>query len=184
VWDVAERAVRAACPRVQTPLYVRAPDGRRGRFPPILSGAAGPGLKTTICRQFAIALRRCRDTPVPVYAFCSLRLSVRTPPFHGGESGSIPLGSANDFNRLARALTSVSSRCPASGAGRAASAAGDPGGSRDGPRQVIVLSRQGSNLSKADTVGKDWEESFSRSTQYFLAGGLPEGETWGELTSD
>lgn len=24
----------------------------------------------------------------------SLRLSVRTPPFHGGESGSIPLGSA------------------------------------------------------------------------------------------
>src|SRR5450432_704239 len=27
--------------------------------------------------------------------FSSLRLSVRTPPFHGGESGSIPLGSAN-----------------------------------------------------------------------------------------
>lgn len=26
--------------------------------------------------------------------FSSLRLSVRTPPFHGGESGSIPLGSA------------------------------------------------------------------------------------------
>ena len=26
--------------------------------------------------------------------FRSLRLSVRTPPFHGGESGSIPLGSA------------------------------------------------------------------------------------------
>src|SRR5260370_15160575 len=33
--------------------------------------------------------------------FCSLRLSVRTPPFHGGESGSIPLGSANLFNGLA-----------------------------------------------------------------------------------
>lgn len=32
--------------------------------------------------------------------FCSLRLSVRTPPFHGGESGSIPLGSANNFNGL------------------------------------------------------------------------------------
>src|SRR5260370_18088296 len=28
---------------------------------------------------------------------CSLRLSVRTPPFHGGESGSIPLGSAKCF---------------------------------------------------------------------------------------
>src|ERR1019366_1489741 len=27
--------------------------------------------------------------------FRSLRLSVRTPPFHGGESGSIPLGSAS-----------------------------------------------------------------------------------------
>ena len=28
------------------------------------------------------------------FRFRSLRLSVRTPPFHGGESGSIPLGSA------------------------------------------------------------------------------------------
>src|SRR6185369_2973969 len=33
--------------------------------------------------------------------FCSLRLSVRTPPFHGGESGSIPLGSASHFIGLA-----------------------------------------------------------------------------------
>src|SRR5882757_3349830 len=31
--------------------------------------------------------------------FCSLRLSVRTPPFHGGESGSIPLGSASAQTR-------------------------------------------------------------------------------------
>ena len=31
--------------------------------------------------------------------FCSLRLSVRTPPFHGGESGSIPLGSATSAAR-------------------------------------------------------------------------------------
>lgn len=30
---------------------------------------------------------------------CSLRLSVRTPPFHGGESGSIPLGSATSVQR-------------------------------------------------------------------------------------
>src|SRR5690606_37381314 len=28
------------------------------------------------------------------------RLSVRTPPFHGGESGSIPLGSASVFKCL------------------------------------------------------------------------------------
>jgi hypothetical protein len=33
--------------------------------------------------------RSCRNRH-----FRSLRLSVRTPPFHGGESGSIPLGSA------------------------------------------------------------------------------------------
>jgi hypothetical protein len=40
--------------------------------------------------------------------FRSLRLSVRTPPFHGGESGSIPLGSAIVFNGLA----SETSRTP------------------------------------------------------------------------
>ena len=34
--------------------------------------------------------------------FCSLRLSVRTPPFHGGESGSIPLGSASSVGAAAR----------------------------------------------------------------------------------
>src|SRR5436190_16592611 len=39
--------------------------------------------------------------------FSSLRLSVRTPPFHGGESGSIPLGSANEFNGFALALPAV-----------------------------------------------------------------------------
>src|SRR6266481_1259159 len=46
----------------------------------------------------------CRPRQRPLYVcpaagggrgqVCSLRLSVRTPPFHGGESGSIPLGSA------------------------------------------------------------------------------------------
>jgi hypothetical protein len=45
-------------------------------------------------------------------AFCSLRLSVRTPPFHGGESGSIPLGSANDFKGLASHQRFMSSKCP------------------------------------------------------------------------
>ena len=44
--------------------------------------------------------------------FRSLRLSVRTPPFHGGESGSIPLGSANNFNGLAHAPLSESNRWP------------------------------------------------------------------------
>jgi hypothetical protein len=48
--------------------------------------------------------RRCPSVANPAYRsvnvlicrlFCSLRLSVRTPPFHGGESGSIPLGSAS-----------------------------------------------------------------------------------------
>ena len=44
--------------------------------------------------------------------FCSLRLSVRTPPFHGGESGSIPLGSASLPQRTA------SKRAPAPRNGR------------------------------------------------------------------
>jgi hypothetical protein len=34
--------------------------------------------------------------------------------FHGGESGSIPLGSANNFNGLAFALPAVSNGCPIS----------------------------------------------------------------------
>src|SRR5207245_5248308 len=44
--------------------------------------------------------------------FCSLRLSVRTPPFHGGESGSIPLGSANEINDLAALPEEMSNRWP------------------------------------------------------------------------
>ena len=42
-----------------------------------------------LCSETA-ALRPAR----PQRRLRSLRLSVRTPPFHGGESGSIPLGSA------------------------------------------------------------------------------------------
>ena len=34
----------------------------------------------------------------------SLRLSVRTPPFHGGESGSIPLGSASALSIILYSL--------------------------------------------------------------------------------
>jgi hypothetical protein len=53
-------------------------------------------LDTTAKRQYPDRVGREIATP-----FRSLRLSVRTPPFHGGESGSIPLGSANNFNGLA-----------------------------------------------------------------------------------
>ena len=48
--------------------------------------------------------------------FRSLRLSVRTPPFHGGESGSIPLGSAtpikfsNNFKSLESGLANSTDR--------------------------------------------------------------------------
>src|ERR1700676_4141669 len=42
--------------------------------------------------------------------FRSLRLSVRTPPFHGGESGSIPLGSANNINGLSHFKYRMSNR--------------------------------------------------------------------------
>src|SRR4051812_16112253 len=57
-------------------------------------------LKALICRKFLPMRKRnvvtCRHGGTGV--FRSLRLSVRTPPFHGGESGSIPLGSASEFN--------------------------------------------------------------------------------------
>src|SRR4051794_30747287 len=50
-------------------------------------------------RRFSVDIYDQSGTamPAPPWAwrvFRSLRLSVRTPPFHGGESGSIPLGSA------------------------------------------------------------------------------------------
>ena len=72
---------RAACRPGQTPLYVRPSS------PPWNMDAGGQhGYQALNALIFRL--------------FCSLRLSVRTPPFHGGESGSIPLGSANGFNDL------------------------------------------------------------------------------------
>jgi hypothetical protein len=70
---------------------------RRGRRmgPPASPRRSNPQCKTLILR-----------------GFCSLRLSVRTPPFHGGESGSIPLGSANPFKYLAVRPRFASNICP------------------------------------------------------------------------
>ena len=65
----------AACRLAQTPLYVR---------PPWSAGAFSASPTRSNPQHKTLILR----------GFCSLRLSVRTPPFHGGESGSIPLGSA------------------------------------------------------------------------------------------
>ena len=41
-------------------------------------------------------------------ALCLLRLAVRTPPFHGGNRGSIPLGDANVKNTPFRGVFFVS----------------------------------------------------------------------------
>ena len=88
----------AACRLAQTPLYVRPPWKRTAlRASPTRSN---PHYKPLILR-----------------GFCSLRLSVRTPPFHGGESGSIPLGSANLFKYLAVRPRPVSNACPIYGYG-------------------------------------------------------------------
>ena len=62
-------------------------------------------INALICR-YVFALTGETAMPRPygcgeAFRFRSLRLSVRTPPFHGGESGSIPLGSAIYFNGLA-----------------------------------------------------------------------------------
>lgn len=70
------KSVLNACPTGQSPLYVRP-----SRSLTVMTSPAHLTSNVLICREF-----------------CSLRLSVRTPPFHGGESGSIPLGSANVSN--------------------------------------------------------------------------------------
>ena len=55
------------------------------RSPVVASMEHGQPAANTACQSHNALIFRL---------FCSLRLSVRTPPFHGGESGSIPLGSA------------------------------------------------------------------------------------------
>src|SRR5665213_438067 len=83
------------CPAAQTPLYVRplnlCLDTQIGL------GMAPSGANTLNYRTICCDRRNGRTATKRVTAgqqFRSLRLSVRTPPFHGGESGSIPLGSA------------------------------------------------------------------------------------------
>jgi hypothetical protein len=84
----------AACRALQTPLYVRPPPSGSIRH--------GPGSAPSQAQSIDLAgVFVCdqSETPRPGRSWQggrsrSLRLSVRTPPFHGGESGSIPLGSA------------------------------------------------------------------------------------------
>jgi hypothetical protein len=66
--------------------------------PQIGLGLAPSGAKVLNYRTICCDRRNGHEATKPVVAghqFRSLRLSVRTPPFHGGESGSIPLGSAS-----------------------------------------------------------------------------------------
>ena len=68
--------------------------------PQIGLGMAPSGAKVLNYRTICCDRRNGHEATKPVVAghpFRSLRLSVRTPPFHGGESGSIPLGSAKNF---------------------------------------------------------------------------------------
>ena len=98
---------RPACSSAQTPLYVRRPKARRS--PAHAHGSGRSSFQDNdfpeLCESLAFAA-----SPSSRQSVCSLRLSVRTPPFHGGESGSIPLGSAtadklpNIFNWLASRL--------------------------------------------------------------------------------
>jgi hypothetical protein len=99
-----------ACPAAQTPLYVRPPPpgppswSRFGTAPTPPQGIDSPDI--FVCDQSETAIprpgrsRRSRRLR-------SLRLSVRTPPFHGGESGSIPLGSANPAGRTVNGSTNL-----------------------------------------------------------------------------
>ena len=93
---------RAACPGAQTPLYVRPPPVRPHHHGPWVARCQR-GLKALICRLYLSWVQSEAAMPRPGRSqqsrrFRSLRLSVRTPPFHGGESGSIPLGSATGAN--------------------------------------------------------------------------------------
>src|SRR4249920_3314469 len=94
---LAKTAPASTCRLAQTPLYVR-PSEAADRSIPAARHGEFPATRHWFCWKFR-----------------SLRLSVRTPPFHGGESGSIPLGSANVFNVLAVQRSLVSNRCPISG---------------------------------------------------------------------
>ena len=93
------------CPAAQTPLYVRPLSLRSG----IKGLGRGTGtcadVNALICRYlFGLTGETALSRPYirgEALRFRSLRLSVRTPPFHGGESGSIPLGSAKHLNGLA-----------------------------------------------------------------------------------
>ena len=101
--------LKTACPPPQTPLYVRRLS--LDHFAAVRTCKLPIGLQH-VDSAWILCLRdsaKRRRPQVPFRAltapdFRSLRLSVRTPPFHGGESGSIPLGSAK--NPLNQTLSS------------------------------------------------------------------------------
>jgi hypothetical protein len=69
-------------------LRINSPRSGFGTAPSLPQSLDLPGIFVTKAK------RHCRNRIGRGGRFGSLRLSVRTPPFHGGESGSIPLGSA------------------------------------------------------------------------------------------
>src|SRR5437764_7011778 len=88
-----------ACRPAQTPLYVRAP------APHVITARDRHGIIAASKALIFPEMRNGNAANVDrggTNGFRSLRLSVRTPPFHGGESGSIPLGSATDCGKLFR----------------------------------------------------------------------------------
>lgn len=80
---------------------------RKNRFPGGLPARPNATIRSPVAasmehgRQVANTARQASNALI-FRLFCSLRLSVRTPPFHGGESGSIPLGSAIKFPTLSK----------------------------------------------------------------------------------
>jgi hypothetical protein len=96
---------------IRSPAVARSGNQRSGT-----RHGAFADINALICR-YVFALTGETALPQPygcgdASKFRSLRLSVRTPPFHGGESGSIPLGSAIYFNGLAQISQVTSSISP------------------------------------------------------------------------
>ena len=91
---------------VRANATIRSRAGAWRQFSGIGTASSAPE-RVSICRKCETAMRRILGSPL-TKRLRSLRLSVRTPPFHGGESGSIPLGSANAHDGDERRLPPAS----------------------------------------------------------------------------
>ncbi len=83
------------CRSPTAPVTVLPADNGKKRPRYVASQGFSLNIPTGEGSRFDRHLRRTDPPPIRALARCALRLSVRTPPFHGGERGSTPLGRAS-----------------------------------------------------------------------------------------